>query len=58
MLIAQIDDGFQPPSDVGSALVWLIFLGIVAVLWVILSRTRRRAEEEYWERKRREGEGR
>ncbi len=58
LVLAQADDGVNLPSDGGSALVWVLFLGIIAVLWAVVSRTRRRAEEEYWERKRREEEGR
>jgi hypothetical protein len=56
----QVDDGngLTLPENAGSALVWVVFIGVVAALWVIVSRTRRRAEEEYWERKRREEEGR
>lgn len=55
LLAAQsTDDGFYLPDEPGSIAVWVIFLGIIAGLYVIVSRTRRRAEEEYWERKRNE----
>lgn len=58
LLIAQVDDGFQLPDEPGTALVWVVFLGIIAVLWTVLSRTRRRAEDAYRERRRRDDEGR
>jgi hypothetical protein len=48
------DDGVFLPEDGGSAIVWIIFIGIVAGLYVIVSRTRRRAEDEFWDRKRAE----
>jgi hypothetical protein len=50
------DDGFYLPDDPGSIAVWILFLGVIAGLWVLVSRTRRRAEDEYWERKRQEEE--
>lgn len=52
------DDGFYLPDDPGSIAVWVIFLGVIAGLWVVVSRTRRRTEREYWERKRTEDERR
>lgn len=52
------DDGVFLPEDAGSAIVWVIFLGVIAGLYIVVSRTRRRAEEEFWERKRQEREGR
>lgn len=59
-LLAQVEepDGFQLPEEPGTALVWVIFLGIVVALWMVVGRTRRRAEEAYWERKRREEDDR
>lgn len=58
-LLAQAqDDGFYLPDDPGSITIWVVFLGIVAGLYVLVSRTRKRAEDEYWERKRREEEHR
>ncbi|WKZ83609.1 MAG: hypothetical protein QY307_05050 [Acidimicrobiia bacterium] len=42
------------PDDAGAALVWLVFAGIITGLWILVSRTRRRAEREFWERKRRQ----
>ena len=52
------DDGFYLPEGTGSILVWVFFLGVIAGLYVLVSRTRRRAEDEYWERKRQESEHR
>ena len=54
-LIAQVKepDGFALPDDTGSALIWVVFFAVVTGLWVVLGRTRRRAEEDY--RKRMEG---
>ena len=50
------NDGVFLPEDGGSTLVWVLFIGVVAALYVLVSRTRRRAVDEYWERKRREDE--
>jgi hypothetical protein len=58
-LLAQAEDeGFYLPDTPGSIIVWVLFIGVVAGLWVLVSRTRRRAEEEFWERKRKEEERR
>lgn len=58
-LVAQAqDDGFYLPDDPGSILVWVLFIGVIAALWVVVGRTRRRAEDEYWKRKRDEDEQR
>ncbi|MEE9299480.1 MAG: hypothetical protein V3V29_10675 [Acidimicrobiia bacterium] len=55
--IAQTtDDGVFLPEDGGSALVWVIFIGLIVALYLVVSRTRRRAEQEFWERKRKERE--
>ncbi len=57
--IAQTtDDGVFLPEDGGSALVWVIFVGLIVALYLVVSRTRRRAEQEFWERKRKEREQR
>lgn len=52
------DDGVFLPEDAGSAIVWVIFIGVVVGLYVLVSRTRRRAEQQFWDRKRREREER
>lgn len=57
-LLAQTEDpGPTLPENPGSALVWIVFLGVVIGLYLIVKRTRQKAEDEFWERKRRE-EGR
>jgi len=56
------DDGIYLPGDGGSTVVWVIFAALIAGLYWTVSRTRRRAEREFWERKKNEererGEGR
>ncbi|MEK7252340.1 MAG: hypothetical protein AAB198_03680 [Actinomycetota bacterium] len=48
-LIAQVDEseGFALPSDVGTTLIWVVFFAMVAGLWTVLARTRRKTEEAY-----------
>lgn len=53
-----LGDGVNLPDDAGSAVVWVIFLGIVVALYLVVTRTRRRAEEDFWRRKREEDERR
>lgn len=48
------DDGFYLPDTPGSIFIWVLFIGVVAGLWILVSRTRRRAEEDFWKRKREE----
>lgn len=50
------DEGIFLPEGGGSTLIWVIFVGIIIGLYWTISRTRRRADEEFWERKRREDE--
>jgi cytochrome c-type biogenesis protein CcmH/NrfF len=47
-VIAQVEepDGFALPDDAGTALIWAVFFAVVTGLWVVLGRTRRRAEED------------
>lgn len=52
------DDGIYLPDDPGSIAIWVVFLGVIAGLYVLVSRTRKRAEREFWERKRKEKEHR
>lgn len=57
-ILAQVgDDGLNLPSDTGSAVVFVLFLAVVAGLWILVRRSRRRSEDEFWERKRRERDG-
>ncbi len=50
------DDGIYLPGGGGSTVVWVIFIALIAGLYWTVSRTRRRAEQEFWERKRNEKE--
>jgi hypothetical protein len=57
--MAQVgEDGLNLPDDTGSAIVFVLFLAIVAGLWFVIRRSRRRAEDEFWKRKRRQREDR
>ncbi len=53
-LFAQVEetDGFSLPNDVGTTLIWIVFFAVVAGLWTVLARTRRKAEEAYQRRAR------
>jgi len=58
LAVAQTsDDGIFLPEGGGSTVVWVIFAAIIAGLYWTISRTRRRADDEFWERKKREAEG-
>jgi len=46
------------PDSIGSLVVWLVFFGVIAGLWMMLRRTRMRADEALRERRRREQEWR
>jgi hypothetical protein len=55
VLLAQADDGgFQAPQGTAGWFWFLVFAAVITVLWIVVARTRRRHEDEYWERKRRE----
>jgi hypothetical protein len=55
LTLLQVDDGgVFLPENPASTLVWIIFIGIIAGLYIVISRTRKRAEAEFWDRKRRE----
>jgi predicted LPLAT superfamily acyltransferase len=58
-ILAQVgEDGLNLPDDTGSTIVFVAFLAIIVGLWFMIRRSRRRAEDEFWERKRAEREGR
>jgi len=38
----------------GAVIFWLIGAGVILALWFVVSRTRKRSYNEYWERRRRE----
>ncbi len=44
------------PDDVGSGIIWGIFLAVIGALYVLVRNTRRRADRQYWDRRRREKE--
>ena len=56
--VQTTDDGIFLPEGGGSTVVWVIFVALIAGLYWTVSRTRRRAEQEFWERKRKEREER
>ncbi len=57
-LLAQADEGgFHLPNG-GEWGVWLAFAALIAGLWWLVRRTRRRAQAEYFARKQREQEER
>lgn len=58
LALQTTDDGVFLPEDGGSAVVWVIFIGLIAGLYFLVSHTRRRAERDFWERKRKEREER
>ena len=47
LLLAQTetDDGVFVPDDAGSAVVFVVFIGILAALYLLVGRTRKRAED-------------
>lgn len=58
ILAQAADDGFTLPQGAGEALVFAASLAAIAGMWFLVQRSRRRAEQEFWERKRREREER
>jgi hypothetical protein len=52
-LLAQ-DGGFSAPTDIVGWIVWMAIAAVIVGLYVMIRRTHRRAQDEYWERKRRE----
>ena len=55
--LAQTDDSFlDVPTDGAGLVVWLLIAAVIVGLYLLVQRTRRRAEDEFWERKRRERE--
>ncbi|NIR34947.1 MAG: hypothetical protein GWN07_02525, partial [Actinobacteria bacterium] len=56
--LAQADDPILDiPTDGAGLIVWLLIAGVIGGLYLIVQRTRQRADDEYWERKRRERDG-
>ncbi|HSG78611.1 MAG TPA: hypothetical protein VLD62_03450 [Acidimicrobiia bacterium] len=55
--LAQTDDAFLGlPTDTADIVVWLLIAAVILGLYLLVQRTRRRAEDAFWERKRRERE--
>ncbi|MEX2322152.1 MAG: hypothetical protein WEA29_00025 [Acidimicrobiia bacterium] len=50
ILAGQQDGGFTLPSDPGAAAVWGITLAVIVGLYLLVKRTRRRADEAFRER--------
>lgn len=48
------DEGIYLPEGGASTVAWVIFAVVIAGLYWTVTRTRRRAEREFWERKRKE----
>lgn len=46
------------PDDVGSGIIWGAFLAVIVALYILVRNTRRKADDQYWERRRREREQR
>jgi hypothetical protein len=58
-ILAQADEGgLNLPDGAGEGIVFGLVLAVFVGLWVLVQRTRKRAEQEFWERKRKEREGR
>lgn len=54
----ETDEGVNLPDDPGSAIVWVLFLAVLVGLYLLIRRTRDRAERERQERlERREQDG-
>lgn len=51
------EDRVNLPEDPGSAVVWVVMLGAIIALYVIIRRTRDRAERDFEERRRKREEG-
>jgi hypothetical protein len=58
-LLAQAEEGRELllPDAVGEGIIWGVLVLVLVGLWWVVRRTRRRAEDEFWERKRREADG-
>ncbi len=55
MLLLQIvAQELNLPSGTGQIIFWLIGAGVILGLWFVISRTRKKSYNEYWERRRQE----
>lgn len=57
-ILAAADGGLNLPDGAGEGIVFAFVIAVLAGLWILMQRTRRRAEREFWERKRKEREER
>jgi len=57
VLLAR-DSGPGPPDDLAGWLVWLVIAAVIVGLYLVIRRTHRRAQDEYWAHKRREAQER
>jgi hypothetical protein len=53
-IVAQSDGVQLPDGSGGGILLWLIGAGVILGLWFLISRTRKRSYDAYWERRRRD----
>lgn len=47
-----------PTGGTGQIIFWIIGAGTILALWFLISRTRKKSYNEYWERRRQEEERR
>ena len=55
-IVAQIAD--LPESGGSAVFFWILGAAVILGLWFVISRTRKRSYDAYWERRRREQEQR
>jgi hypothetical protein len=57
-ILAQVeeDSGLILPDSSGAAVVFAVLVAIGVGLWLLVRKTRSRAEDEFWDRKRHEDE--
>jgi hypothetical protein len=53
-VVAQSDGAHLPDGSGGGILFWLVGAAVILGLWFLISRTRKRSYDAYWERRRRE----
>lgn len=52
-LLAQTDDGIVP-SEPGQLVIWAIVGAVILWLYFTIRRTKRRASQDYWDRRKAE----
>ncbi|NNK91305.1 MAG: hypothetical protein HKO87_02630 [Acidimicrobiia bacterium] len=48
----------DPEEGVAAWIVWIVMLAVIIGLYLLITRTRRKASEEYWRRRQAEEEAR